>query len=164
MPKRVVRRFRLVVTMLSALVFLGGVVTTTSANATLPNDYAGQCARGTYGCANGALVVSVVAAGGGQSTCYFVNSTPDMGSCANIANAYSNDGYQCKGCDVVRLYWGYNYGGAWACLTPGWGWQKGYPGHQNRGPITFSFGSNLAGYGQTVFNNVASFRWSGSCS
>jgi hypothetical protein len=87
-------------------------------------------------------------------------------SCANRDVLWQNLGTPCSGCDYIRIYWGSNYTGAWACETPYWYWSiAGLWGFAaNNPPITFSWGSGLSGYGQTVWNNAASMKWAGTCS
>ena len=91
---------------------------------------------------------SVVCTGGKSS----VNN---LGTCRNqdkgISNALS---------DPIRIYYSINHNGAWACLPAQTVYQN--LNHSNQ---TFNNGSGDAGYGQQVWENVASLSvFEGSCS
>jgi hypothetical protein len=160
---------------LTALLFVC-VVSVGQAGATLPNDHVefdglpGSNASGLlsgynyYGPETSPYEFCEY---GGNSTNMVSQSGQYAGSnCSNSLTSYANDGKPCSGCQDVRLYWGPNYTGAWACITPGWYWaQPGLFGATaNHAPLTFSFGSTLSGYGQSVWLNVASLKWTGTCS
>lgn len=55
--------------------------------------------------------------------------------------------------EYLRLYYSPNYGGAWVCLNVG-------TYIQNTANHSFNNGSNLAGYGATLYRNVASVSFS----
>jgi|HubBroStandDraft_6_1064221.scaffolds.fasta_scaffold435373_2 hypothetical protein len=61
----------------------------------------------------------------------------------------------------VRVYYEPNWQGAWACLNNGW-----YSNDLNKDVYTFSSGKGDAGYGQEIWENIASSAQAtgGSCS
>lgn len=75
--------------------------------------------------------------------------------CRNIDESFSN-----RLGELVRLYYSPNYQGAWACVDNGW-----YSNNMNKDVYTFDNGSGDAGYGQEIWDNVASSKPAGgSCS
>ncbi|HEY8044523.1 MAG TPA: hypothetical protein VIF35_09670 [Streptosporangiaceae bacterium] len=86
---------------------------------------------------------------------------PKSGSIANLGN------YSWRNLDesvensaepygvYLRLYYSPNYGGAWVCLNVG-------TYIQNTGNHSFNNGPNLAGYGATLYRNVASVSFTDS--
>jgi len=90
--------------------------------------------------------------------CNFYNNAPTLSGCTNKNDEVFNNGYPCSGCDWIRLYWGSYYTGAYFCISPGaWYTQWDNPG------LTFNRGSGLAGFGQSIWYNSASAKWSGPC-
>jgi hypothetical protein len=81
------------------------------------------------------------------------DDNPQVNSCRNVDEAFDNNTP-----DVVRLYYSPNYSGAWVCIPA-------HTGIENLSGKPFNNGSGLAGYGQSIFNNVASSTIStGTCS
>lgn len=127
----------------------------------------------SYACANGYLHVDGENGYGySQVHCNFSGNSVNMGGtydnfgCENDEYQFRNRGYSCSGCQDVRIYWGEYYTGAWQCITPGWQWTQNFfvSGSGNVEPIRFSHGSSgLAGYGQQIWYNTASERWTGTC-
>jgi hypothetical protein len=95
-------------------------------------------------------------------SCHFSGNAPTLGSCTNNLSEVDNDGYTYYG--YVNLFWGPNYTGAYACISPGDFWvQSGHWAGSNGPPVTFSRGSG-PGKGESIWNNVASIQWVSRCS
>jgi hypothetical protein len=90
-------------------------------------------------------------------SCYSDGNRPDLGPCKNHNIYAANWGYVCSGCDYVRLYWGTWYTGAYYCLP-----RMTYKDSVADSGLKFNRGSG-GGLGQTIWNNVASVKWSGPC-
>jgi hypothetical protein len=111
------------------------------------------CGGSAYACADGNFYVWA-----GSARCQWAGNAPTLGSCTNRNDAVANLGYRCSGCDWIRLYWGSSYTGAYFCIPPGYIYARySYPN------LKFNKGSGLAGYGQSIWYNSASARWSGAC-
>ncbi len=110
-----------------------------------------------YKCADGKASLQATSHGAGVR-CDFAGNAPTLGNCTNNTFEVENFGYRCSGCDWVRLYWGSNYTGAYFCLPPGYGYATYY-----YPDLAFNEGKGSAGYGQKIWNNIASLRWSGAC-
>lgn len=92
--------------------------------------------------------------GGGLCWKYSGNG-PNMNNCANTDQSVFNNGYAGT-YDVVFMYWGPNYEGAYTCLTQGnyWLYATDYK-FNNHAPSDFL----LDAYGETVASNVESYKW-----
>jgi hypothetical protein len=113
------------------------------------------CGGSPYACADGHFHAW---RGDTGARCSWVGNAPTLGSCTNRNDAVANLGYRCSGCDWIRLYWGSWYSGAFFCLPPG------YIYAQATSPsLRFNRGAGLSGYGQSIWYNTASARWSGPC-
>lgn len=168
------RRFLVRLAAMLSVLTVVGALAAGPAGATLPNDYVSYSPSSSpSGYLIGHDYYGPTSAP--YEMCEYLSDSSNMVSqsgqyagsqCANSLDSYFNDGKPCGGCQDVRLYWGPNYTGAWACITPGWYWSApGLWGNAaNHAPLTLSFGSSLSGYGQTVLLNVASMRWTGTCS
>ncbi|MFF5973300.1 hypothetical protein ACFY7C_17430 [Streptomyces sp. NPDC012769] len=113
------------------------------------------CGGSPYACADGKFYAWN---GDNGSRCEWVGNAPTLGSCTNKNYLVGNYGYPCSGCDWIRLYWGSSYTGAYFCIPPGYGY-----GQATSPNLTFNKGSGLAGYGESIWYNAASARWSGPC-
>ncbi|MFI7462293.1 hypothetical protein [Nonomuraea sp. NPDC049646] len=78
-------------------------------------------------------------------------------SMENQASQMFNNGFP-GNYDVVKLFWGRSYTGAWRCLAPGNHWDN-----LSLGRETFNGGAGLSGYGQALNDNVASHKWVEAC-
>lgn len=113
------------------------------------------CGGSAYACADGHFYAFRADP---SVRCGWVGNAPTLGTCTNRNYMVANFGYRCSGCDWIRLYWGSYYTGAYVCIPPG------YIYSTNNAPgLRFNRGSGLSGYGQTVWNNAASARWTGRC-
>jgi hypothetical protein len=95
----------------------------------------------------------------GNDECFGISlSQPNWGNydCRNLDESFANrDG---EGI-LVRLYYSPNYQGAWACVNDGW-----YSNDLNKDVYTFNNGAGDAGYGQEIWDNVASsYEADGTC-
>lgn len=107
---------------------------------------------------------SVASPGNFQAYYDFAKETTSGPSCLNLVVTANWANYGCRNVDeafanllsvAVRLYYSPNEKGAWVCVPAGWTSSDLYG-------YTFNNGSGDAGYGQLIFNNVASARVSGS--
>lgn len=73
----------------------------------------------------------------------------DWGSCANLDESFANR----MTVHGVRVYFSAGYGGAWACVNPGW-----YANNLDISAYIFNNGSGLPGYGQRILRNVHSSK------
>jgi hypothetical protein len=115
---------------------------------------ANPCGGSPYACADGKFYVWSDTG----DRCEWVGDAPTLESCSNKNNIIANFGYQCSGCDWVRLYWGYDYTGAYFCIPPGYAYGEGTIPN-----LVFDKGFGLPGYGQVLWYNAASAQWSGPC-
>jgi hypothetical protein len=113
------------------------------------------CGGSPYACADGHFYAWN---GNNGDRCQWVGNAPTLGECTNTDYLIGNDGYRCSGCDWIRLYWGTYYTGAYFCIPPGYGY-----GQATSPNLVFDKGDGLAGYGQTIWYNAASAKWSGPC-
>lgn len=142
---------RLLRMMVVLLLCAGGV-----AVAATPAQAAGNpCGGSSYACADGHFYAFRSDTG---ARCGWIGNAPTLGECTNRSDLVSNFGYKCAGCDWIRLYWGSSYTGAFICIPPGYVY--GRPTSPN---LVFNKGSGLAGYGESIWNNAASARWTGAC-
>lgn len=79
------------------------------------------------------------------------------GRCQNNVNIVINNGFQATN-DKVNMYWDTNMRGAWACIGRGDIWSP-----LKSGQWIFSWGPELSGYGESVYNNIASSEWVSHC-
>lgn len=113
------------------------------------------CGGSPYACADGTFDAWNGDTGG---RCEWVGNAPTLGACTNKDYLVANFGYQCAGCDWIRLFWGSNYSGAYFCIPPGYVYgQATSPG------LTFNKGAGRKGFGETIWYNAASASWSGPC-
>lgn len=97
---------------------------------------------------------------GANGDCQWLGNAPTWGRCTNAVEEVVNGGDPCNGCDRVNLYWGSDYTGAWACINPQVAWLDAGTTHAT---FTFDHGSGALGYGEAIWNNIASSKWVGSC-
>jgi hypothetical protein len=108
--------------------------------------------------------------GGGEGLFCDFSETSGNDLCFVADSGISNWGvYGCRNIDesfanetggLMRLYYSPDHHGAWACVNNGW-----YSNDMNKDIYTFDNGSGDAGYGQEIWDNVASNTTaSGSCS
>jgi len=84
--------------------------------------------------------------------CMAVNySVLNWGSCRNKDEAFADIEDAAGGCCAVRLYYSPDWQGAWACVDIGW-----YSNDLNQEAYTFDNGPGRLGYGQEIWENVAS--------
>ena len=107
------------------------------------------------GCPSGDFCVYTAGNGGDLCLANSGNNGDWGGGCANRDQTLFNNGTPGT-YDKVRIYWGYDQYGAWACLTRG-----SYLLYANQNQ--FNYGYGLDGFGQNVGNNAASHAWAPSC-
>lgn len=90
---------------------------------------------------------------GGQ--CRWLGNAATWGGCANNVGSVENRGYGST-LDDVRFYWGAYYEGASACLGRGDMWLDLSIKRER-------FNEGVIGYGEPLFNNIASHRWVSRC-
>lgn len=90
-----------------------------------------------------------------NNSCRWSGNASDWGACKNRASSVQNNGYV-DTYDDVNMYWGTGYTGAWYCLARGHYLRDMRYDYFNRG-------SNKAGYGESMGDNVASHKWATSC-
>jgi hypothetical protein len=108
------------------------------------------------GCPSGDFCVYTQGNGGDLCLANSGNNPWWGDGCANLDQTLFNNGNP-DPYSYVRIYWGSNYTGAWACLGLGNYWLYA---NQN----IFNYGSTLSGYKQQVGNNAVSHKWATSCS
>jgi hypothetical protein len=113
------------------------------------------CGGSAYACADGHFYAF---RGDPSVRCGWIGNAPTLGTCTNKNYEVANFGYRCSGCDWIRLYWGSYYTGAYICIPPGYIYST-----YNAPGLRFNRGSGLSGYGQSVWYNAASARWTGRC-
>jgi hypothetical protein len=89
----------------------------------------------------------------------------DWGSCANDGESYWNNGSIAL-YDVVDIYWGRQYSGAFACIGQGDYWALAYKNHYDHvGEKGGDGGKNggRSGLGESLANDGASHKWNTSC-
>ena len=91
----------------------------------------------------------------GTDCAVFTGSSSNWGNCRNQDEGLTNHTNV-----IVRIYYSPDYKGAWTCL-PAWE----YYSNLNHSNETFNSGQGKAGYGQQVWENVASSGFgTGTCS
>ena len=110
------------------------------------------------GALDGNLYVGVSGGGG----CKLPNSG-SLGACVNRDISFINRGYTSSKPNA-QLYWGSDYSGAYACISPHSVWYKSTSSYKIVFDHRNSNGST-SGLNQSVWSNVASVKWSNtSCS
>lgn len=89
--------------------------------------------------------------------CRWAGPAPFWGSCEKNVNIVINNGFL-GGKDKVNLFWDTNMRGAWACIGRGDIWSP-----LKSGQWIFSWGPDLPGYWESVYNNIASSEWTSRC-
>jgi hypothetical protein len=113
------------------------------------------CGGSAYACADGHFYAF---RGNPSVRCGWIGNAPTLGTCTNKNYEVANFGYRCSGCDWIRMYWGSSYTGAYICIPPGYIYST-----YNAPGLRFNRGAGLSGYGQTVWYNAASAKWTGPC-
>jgi Peptidase inhibitor family I36 len=90
---------------------------------------------------------------GGDLCLKYYGNVPDMENCGNTDQSVFNNGYTGT-YDVVFMYWGVNYIGAYTCLTQGNYWLTATDYKFNNRDSSDDYG-----YGESVGSNVESFKW-----
>jgi hypothetical protein len=84
-------------------------------------------------------------------TCYATStSQSSLAGCRDVGRSVANDSGS-----TVRLYFSPSFGGAHVCINP-------HTEFSSISRFSFNSGSGLAGFGQTIINNVASMSIGGS--
>ncbi|MEV6965218.1 peptidase inhibitor family I36 protein [Hamadaea sp. NPDC051192] len=112
------------------------------------------------GCPSGDFCVWTLPNGGGTRCLATPKSSSYWGAnCANRDRTLYNNGINDpNGYNNVRIYWGSNHTGAWACLHRGTYWLSA-------DEASFNFGGTGApGWGEYLTNDAASHKWATTCS
>jgi hypothetical protein len=113
------------------------------------------CGGSAYACANGYFYAFRADP---SVRCGWIGNAPTLGTCTNKNYEVANFGYRCSGCDWIRLYWGSYYTGSYICIPPEYIYSN-----YSAPNLRFNRGAGLSGYGQSVWYNAASARWTGPC-
>jgi hypothetical protein len=112
------------------------------------------CGGSPYACADGLFKAWN---GNTGASCSWSGNASSLGACANKDYLIQNTGFQCAGCDYIRLYWGAGFTGPYFCVPPGFTY-----GQATSPNLRFDKGSGT-GLGDTIWFNAASAKWSGPC-
>lgn len=89
---------------------------------------------------------------------YCLSSQGNVSNWGNYGCRNEDESFANRTSGGVRLYYSPDYGGAWACVNPGW-----YSNNLNKNVYLFYNGSGLSGYHQEIWKNVASSGVGSKC-